>query len=310
MGKGINFENDNGELIPEDDYEYEKKLAEEEREKQRREEERRAKLEAERLKREKLARQERDRRIAQDKIDLMKMKAGIATEEEEIKEVHEEVRELHGWEKVQNIWYHDKVWIILGTFLAAVVIFITVDTLTRVKPDLEILLICDNDLQYSPTKDLLEEEFAEFVPDLNDDGQVKVSIIACAMNEDKYNTMYQTNSQKFFANIQQGKIIMVLTDSKTDPDFQALMVDSLPEEFPDNPHVDEYGLALDFNYLPGKLSTDVVNVDNIDDVHLCLRRPINTLDDSLEEMQENYDKALELFKAITDGLTAKDSMLS
>lgn len=310
MGKGINFENDNGDLIPEDDYEYEKKLAEEEREKKRREDEQRAKLEAERLKREKQARQERDRRIAQDKIDLMKMKAGIATEEEEIKEVHEEVRELHGWEKVQNIWYHDKVWIILGTFLVAVVIFITVDTLTRVKPDLEILLICDNDLQYSPTKDLLEEEFAEFVPDLNDDGKVKVSIIACAMNEDKYNTMYQTNSQKFFANIQQGKIIMVLTDSKTDPDFQALMVDSLPEEFPDNPHVDEYGLALDFDYLPGKLSTDVVNVDNIDDVHLCLRRPINTLDDSLEEMQENYDKALELFKAITDGLTAKDSMLS
>lgn len=298
MGRnhGIDDLSENDELIPEDDFEYEKKLAEEEREKRAEEQDRFRRREEELKNREKEKQRERDKKIAQDKIELMKLKTGVIDESEEIKEEHTEERKLKGFEKIANIWYHDKIWICFGIFIAAVVIFLIVDTVTREKADITVMLIADNGL--SLHTDELSELMEKYTPDINGDGKVHVAVMNVPLNDRSTDTMYSTNSSKFFANLQQGQIIMVITDSDTDPEYQQLMADDLPEQFPDNPYVDEKGLSLNFGFLARELNYD----DMPNDIHLCLRRPVTTLDDSLEEMQENYDVNFEIFKAMADSL--------
>lgn len=299
MSKGINNETEDGRLLPDEDEEYERELAEQERKKREEMEQARLKIAEEKRRRQKLEREERDRRIAQDKLDLIKMKAGIAEGDEVIREVHEEKRELHGMEKVANFFYHEKWWIILAIFGMAVLIFMIVDAVNQVKPDLEILMICDNALGSDNSRELLEDKLEQYITDRNGDGEVSVQIINCALNDYKHDMIYNNNSQKFFANIQQGQIIMVLTDSNTDPDFQALMVSDLPEKLPDNEYIDEQGLSLNFGFLADELECEFLP----NDIHLCMRRPVSTLDGTIEEMQENFDEDFELFKLIAEGLT-------
>lgn len=298
MGKGIETNNENGSLVPEEDFEYEKQLAEEERRKREQAEERTRQREEELRRKRRAEREARDRRIAQDRLDLIKMKQGIADESETIEEVHTEHRELHGKEKLVNIWYHDKMWIILGTFLFVVVAFLVYDTVTRVQADLNVLLICDNALASEQSCELLAQRIERYTPDLNGDGQVDVTVISCPMNDQKYDQYYTNNSQKFFANLQQGRMIMVITDDNTDPDLQALMVDDLAEAIPGNRYIDERGLSLDMAFLARELKCENMPKG----VHLCLRRPVNTLDDKIEKMQANYDINLEVLKALAEDL--------
>ena len=298
MKKRIDNSTQNDNLIPSDDYEYEKELAKQETEKQRLAQQRLEEQQAE-LERKKCEEQRRrERQIAQDKLDLMKMKAGVADESEEIKEVHEEKRVLTGKEKISNFWYHEKMWICFAIFIVAVVGFMVFDTVTREKADITIIMICDNALSGDTTLELLEERIERYTPDLNGDGEIHVQIMDCALNEYSTDSYYTTNSQKFYANLQQGSIIMVLTDSNTDPDHQALMVDGLEEVLPDNPYIDEYGLSLNMQFLADEIQCE--NMPN--DIHLCLRRPVSTLDDSLEDMQENYDINLEIFIDLANAL--------
>ncbi|MBQ1536945.1 MAG: hypothetical protein IIZ73_01340 [Ruminococcus sp.] len=303
MSKGINTEVENGELLPDDDLEFEREYAEQQRKRQQEIIENRRRIAEEKRKREKQEREERDRRIAQDKLDLVKMKAGIADEQETIKEEHEEERVLSFGEKAANFWYHEKMWIILALFAAAVVTFMIIDAVRREKPDLEILLICDNALALDDQRVLLEDKLEQYVPDRNGDGKVCVSILNCALNENKIDIQYNNNSQKFYANLQQGSIIMVITDSNTDPDLQALMVNDLPDRFPDNKYVDEDGLSLNFGFLADELQCEKLP----NDIHLCMRRPVSTLDGSIEDMQKNFDEDLEVFAAIAEGLAEQAS---
>ncbi len=301
MAKGIETGDENGQLVPEDDYEYEKRLADEERRKREETEEQQRQREEEAIRRARDAEKARERRIAQERLELIKMKQGIADEEETIKEEHEVYEELHGLKKLENIWYHDKMWIIIGTFVLMVVGFITYDTVTKVNPDLELLLICDNQLQQNQSCELLARRIEKYTPDLNDDGKIKVTVISCAVNPDKYDQFYTINSQKFYANLQQGRIIMVITDSALDPDLNELFTTELPQKIEGNRYIDEQGLHLDFGFLAEELNCAAMP----NDVYIRMRNPIKTLSDSQKKMQSNYDTALEIMTAMANDLQAQ-----
>lgn len=301
MAKGLETGKGNDNFIPDDDYEYEKQAADEERKKREAAEQKKQEEKEARIRKQREAQKERERQLAKDKLDLMKMKAGIADEDEQIKEEHTEARELHGWEKVANIWYHDKLWIILGACLIGVIVFIIIDTVNKVRPDLEILFVCDNVVQDDETLNLLADMIAEYTPDLNGDGKVKVSIISCPLNPNKYDMLYTANSQKFYANIQLAKMIMVITDSNTDEVVQSAMSSDLPDRLPDNPYIDEKGLSLNFGFLADELNCP----DMPNDMHLCLRTPVDSLNDSAEKMQEYYDQDLEILAAFANALSER-----
>lgn len=88
-----------------DDAEYERTLAHQRREAEERERQLLEQAEAERRERERQEEKERERRLAQERIELMKLKSGVIDESESsIKEEHDQIRELHGFEKVQNFF--------------------------------------------------------------------------------------------------------------------------------------------------------------------------------------------------------------
>lgn len=290
---------DNENIIPEDDYEYEKKLAEQEQLKKKTQEE--AYLEAQEKQRraEREEREERDRRIAQEKVELMKLKNGVIDESDTIKEEHDEIRKLHGWEKVSNFWYHNKVWILFTAFIASVVIFIVYDTVTREKPDLTVMMIANNGL--SLRQDELEEFFEKYTDDLNGDGKVHVSVLIMPLDSNSTSVDQQSYQSKFLAQLQSCESIMVITDSNTNPDFLEIMKSDLSKDFPGNPYIDEYGLSLNFGFLAEEFKFEYMP----NDVHLSMRIPINTVSDSLEDMEKSYDVSFKVFSRIVEDLTKR-----
>ena len=258
-------------------------------------------IEAERRERERQEEKERERRLAQERIELMKLKSGVIDESESsIKEEHDQIRELHGFEKVQNFFYHNKVWIIFTIFIIAVAAFIFIDAARREKADLTVLMIANNGLE--TRQEELEEFFEKYTDDLDGNGYVHVEVIMIPLNSHSDDYQQQNvNSTKFLAQLQGGESILVITDSNTDEEFKSIMTPELPKEFPNNKYVDDMGMSWNMEIMAKELNFE--NMPN--DIHLSMRTPVKTLGDSKETMQENYDKAFKVFKRIVDDMTEK-----
>ncbi|MBR6873520.1 MAG: hypothetical protein IKN17_08465 [Ruminococcus sp.] len=287
-------------LIPDEDYEYEKSLAEEVRARQQALEEARRRAEEEQTAYEKEQQKKRDKRLAQERIELMKLKSGVIDESETFKEEHEAPRELHGKEKIANFWYHNKIWILFAAFIIVVVTFIVVDELTRVRADMNVLMIANNGLAYR--QDEMEAFFAKYCDDLNGDGQVKVTVMMMPLDPDSKDYQTQQGYQaKFMSQIQLPDDILVVCDSNTEPDFLGMFKSDLSKDFPGNKYIDQYGLSLNFKFLAEELKYENMPYD----VHLSMRTPIETLGDSVETMQEYYDQAFVVFERIVNDLTKR-----
>ncbi|MBR1765169.1 MAG: hypothetical protein IJ746_07215 [Ruminococcus sp.] len=288
-------------LIPDEDYEYEKRLADEERE--RREALERAELEAEEERKayEKEQQKKRDRQLAADRLELMKLKTGVIEESETIHEVHEEARVLSPKEKIANFLYHYKLPIIFTVFIAAVIIFIVVDTLRRTNPDMTIMMIADNGLAFR--KDELESFFEKYCDDLNGDGKVKVEVMILPINENSKDYQSQNSyNTKYMAEIQEGDIILIISDTNTDPYYTQTLANDIGTLFPDKEeYFDELGFKLDFSFLADELKYEEMP----NDIHLGMRAPVKTLGDSKEDMQKNFDEALVLVERMVDDLTER-----
>ena len=284
-----------------DDAEYERTLAQQRREAEERERQVLEQAEAERRERERQEEKERERRLAQERIELMKLKSGVIDESESsIKEEHDQIRELHGFEKVQNFFYHNKVWIIFTIFIIAVAAFIFIDAARREKADLTVLMIANNGLE--TRQEELENFFEKYTDDLDGNGYVHVEVIMIPLNSHSDDYQQQNvNSTKFLAQLQGGESILVITDSNTDEEFKSIMTPELPKEFPNNKYVDDMGMSWNMEVMAKELNFE--NMPN--DIHLSMRTPVKTLGDSKETMQENYDKAFKVFKRIVDDMTEK-----
>jgi len=295
----IDIDKDN-ELLQDEDAEYEKKLADLERERQRAVEEAEQKAREQREEQERADRKRREKQNALDRIELMKLKNGVIEESETIKEEHEEKRVLKGKEKLANFWYHNKFMILFFGFILAVVAYITISEILRVRPDLTIMMIADNGLQYRQEE--LETFFEKYVDDLNDDGEVKVSVMIIPLNNNNLNDqVQQANQTKFMAQIQIPDIIMVLTDSNIEERLKEVFKHDLSKDFPDNKYIDEMGLSLNFGFLAQDLKYENMPYD----IHLSLREPTETYRDKKEVMDKTYDTAFVVFKRIVEDLTKR-----
>lgn len=286
-------------LVPDEDYEYEKSRAELERQRQQALEEAEQKAAEEAAAKEREEQRERDRQIAADRLELMKLKSGVIEESETIYEEHEEAPEMTKKQKLANFWYHYKIPVIFAVFLIAVVGFIVYDEVTRVRPDMTIMMIANNGLAYREQE--MEEFFEKYVDDLNGDGKVNVLVMEVPLDSASNTQMQLGNRNKVVAQMQTGENIMVITDSNTDTMFLNMMKRDLDKDFPGNEYIDIDGLSLNFKFLAEELKFE--NMPN--DVHLAMRIPIKTLSDSKEKMQENYDEAFVVFKRIVEDLTAR-----
>lgn len=300
----IDIDKDN-DLLTDDDAEYEKGLADIERERQRAVEEAEKKALEEREEQERIDRKRREQQNARDRIELMKLKSGVIEESETIKEEHAEKRVLTRKEKISNFWYHNKFMILFFGFIFAVIAYITISELLRVRPDITVMMIADNGLQYRQEE--LENFFEKYVDDLNDDGKVKVSVMIIPLNNNNLNDQgQQANQTKFMAQIQIPDNIMVLTDSNIEKGLVEIFKKDLSKDFPGNKYIDEMGLSLNFGFLAQDLKFENMPYD----IHLSLREPTETFRDKKEVMDENYRTAFVIFKRITEDLTKRAEELN
>ncbi|MBR1393615.1 MAG: hypothetical protein IJ561_07245 [Ruminococcus sp.] len=286
-------------LVPDEDYEFEKSRAELERQRQQALEDAEQRAAEEAAAKEREEQRERDRQIAADRLELMKLKSGVIEESETIHEEHEEAPEMTKKQKLANFWYHYKIPVIFAVFLIAVVGFIVYDEVSRVRPDMTIMMIANNGLAYREQE--MEEFFEKYVDDLNGDGKVNVLVMEVPLDSASNSQMQLGNQNKVVAQMQTGENIMVITDSNTDTMFLNMMKRDLDKDFPGNEYIDIDGLSLNFKFLAEELKFE--NMPN--DIHLAMRIPIKTLSDSKEKMQENYDEAFVVFKRIVEDLTAR-----
>lgn len=286
-------------LIPEEDFDYEQKRFESEKNA-------RERYEKERLDYEERMVQERknyEKQLENEKVELVKLKTGVIDESDIIKEEVSEPIKLSKKEWLKNFWWHNKIIIIVVILAAAVVSYITYDTLSRVKPDLKIIMTVNNGL-VNRTEEI-ENYFERFCTDLNGDGEVKVQVLSAPLTDDTDDyVQIQQYQEVYLANMQTGEVIFILTDDKTDTDIYSEnesdnLLSDLSSEFKDNEFVNNKGLALKGDYIEDVFKYHTNYPQNI---YLGMRKPTKTLKDSKEDMQKNYDEAFKIFKSMSEDI--------
>jgi len=291
-------------LIPDEDDEFEKEHADLERQRRKALEEAKERAERKRAEQEKEERRQRDKQIAADRIELMKLRNGVIEESETIHEEHEEVRQMTFKEKVANFWYHYKIPVIFAVFILAVIGYILHDEFTRVRPDYTVLMISNNGLQFRQQE--MDDFFSKYADDKNGDGKVYVQVMMIPLDYNPRDPTQSGNQSKIMAQIQEGENTLVICDSNTEQVFINMLKHDLNELYPGNKYFAEYGFRLNFQFLAEELKYE--NMPN--DVVLGMRIPTKTLGDSLETMQENFDEQFVIFDKIVKDLTKRAEELN
>lgn len=241
------------------------------------------------------------KKIQQDRIELIRMKQGVIQESDRIYEEKEEKPKLSVWKKITNFFYHSKWWLGIAAFLAAVFVYLIVDYVTKVRPDLIIMVLTDNSDVQSRSREL-EAYFTQFVDDENGDGKKKVDMYCIPVTDNIGQMDYYTgDATTLSVQFQLADAIMVLTDTKAN---EYILSDEtladLEHLYPDDEHIRGKGYYLRYT----DFATKIGYMDKVDrDLSIGLRKPTKTYD-SIEEMQENYEiavKVLERIMADLDG---------
>ena len=307
-----NKDNDKAKQILDDaDYEYEKHIYEEEKKRQNEIDEKKRSAEAERKKRIEQARKEHDRQLAKERIELMKLKSGDAvqeaTEPEDAEDNAEQAEESESVEvkssfkkKADNFFYQNKWWLGLAAVVIIVGGFLLYGFFTKKEPDLTVIVIADNGLESKQEK--LREFFEEYTEDVDGNGYVYVSVISIPLGKKDDTSVEQTEFRsQFLTLLHSTEDMLVITDSDTDEYYMEIMDHDLRSKFPGNKYIDENGFSMNMKLIADRLEFDEMP----NDVHLSIRQPVKTVEDSLETAKKNYEKSFACMKRMVDDLTEK-----
>lgn len=266
----------------------------------------RQKLEAEKeeeLKAQEKEREEYGKTLAEEKVELLKLKQGVISESDKLDLKPDEKKHYTPWQKFKNFIYHNKWWLGISTFFVLIAAFLVYDTLTTTKPDIKFMLLCNDTELYYRIEDI-GKYFDQFTDDYNDDDKncADILYIPISENEDTNSMgLYESSLTKLSAEFQMGETMLVIADKNS---AELIMPEetlvNLEELYPDNPNVKEYGFYLkdtDFAELIGYTDGNIP-----DDIYIGIRKVTQTLT-SEKEMQEHYDQAIETLDKIIKELS-------
>lgn len=260
-----------------------------------------AEIERKHAQREKEKREAYEKKLQDEKIELMRMKQGLIEESETIHEEKEEEIQLTFWKKIGNFFYHNKWWLGLAVFFVALGSYLTYDLLTKPRPDMVILMLCDNATVGNSA--YLESYFTDFGEDSNKNGKTEVAVYYIPYSDDEYTNYQNGVTTKLTNYLNSDDAVMVIGNEKTVTDL-LIPDDSLVDlstMFPDNPKVDKY-----FFYLKDTDFAEKIGVPKnciTDDMFFALRKPQDLRNASAKEIQKTYDKDIETFKRIINDLS-------
>lgn len=255
---------------------------------------RQSELEAARAERE---RKERDRyaeKLRQEKLELLKLKQGVISEEDIPSEVRAE-RHYTVWERVSNFFYHNKMYIIIGTAIFLIMAFLVYDLVTRVKPDVTVMIIAkDDSFQfYTENIELVLERYCE---DYNGDGKVDVRVFyAPAVMGESQTDLYtrQADQTKLVAEFQSGDTVIIIADMEACEEIGATegVFSDLSEVFLDDENVTELGYMLSGTNLAEDMEYSALS----EELFAAFREPHGGIGMSEEKFRTNYEHAVELW---------------
>ena len=273
------------------------------------ERERREELEQEARAAEQRAEREREqrdayaRKLAQDRLELMKLKAGVISEEEIPKE--EKVEKVYtAREKISNFFYHNKITLIFSAFLVALAVFLIYDLASKVEPDVSLIIIAKDDEFYALTENV-RTALEPYCSDYNGDGKVSIRVSylpAVSNSEEKTGVeLYysQADQTKLVAEFQAGDTIMVIADRYTceQMDMTSGVFADIRELYPDTQGVDELGYMLSAT----SFSEDIKYSAMADDLFMSFRKPTAGFGINEEKFKQNYANALDLWNNYLTG---------
>ena len=261
---------------------------------------RQSELEAARAERE---RKERDRyaeKLRQEKLELLKLKQGVISEEDIPAEVKTE-RHYTVWERIGNFFYHNKVYVIVGTAIFLIMAFLVYDIVTRVTPDVSVMIIAKDDgfQFYDENVELLLERYCE---DYNGDGIVDVRVFyAPAVMGDSTSDLYtrQSDQTKLVAEFQSGDTVIIIADEESCEAIGAMdgVFADLSKDFPDDENVSGLGYMLDGTSFAEDIEYSALS----EGLFAAFREPHGGIGMNEEKFRKNYEHAVELWKNYITG---------
>ena len=273
-------------------------------EKQRREElEAETEREKERAEKERLERERYEKKLERDRIELMKLKQGIISDED-IPHEAEPVKEYTAWEKIGNFFYHNKMPLIVGAVIVLLAVFLIRDVVTNKKPDVSIMIMAsDSELDFR-TGDI-EKLLEPYCEDFNGDGEVyvRVSYLPAVYSDDNLDAYFNQSAQtKLMAEFQSGDSIIVIADADT---CHTVGIDTVSENgnpvdpilvdmrtiYPDDENCIELGYMLSGT----SFAEDIKYTAMSDSLFIGFRLPREALGVNMEKFTANYNNALKLW---------------
>ena len=273
-------------------------------EKQHREElEAEAEREKERAEKERLERERYEKKLGRDRIELMKLKQGIISDED-IPHEAEPVKEYTAWEKIGNFFYHNKMPLIVGALIVLLAVFLIRDVVTNKKPDVSIMIMAsDSELDFR-TGDI-EKLLEPYCEDFNGDGEVyvRVSYLPAVYSDDNLDAYFNQSAQtKLMAEFQSGDSIIVIADADT---CHTVGIDTVSENgnpvdpilvdmrtiYPDDENCIELGYMLSGT----DFAEDIKYTAMSDSLFIGFRLPREALGVNMEKFTANYNNALKLW---------------
>lgn len=263
-------------------------------------EEQQRQLEKQAQEREKKKREAYERRILQEKKELLRMKQEQTEESEIIDTKPEEEVKLSSWKKITNFFYHNKWWLGLAVFFVCAGAFLIYDLVSREKPDLTVMIVAENDI--IGNSEGLKNYLEGFAEDSNGDGKVNVAIHYIPYSDNYRNNYANGIDTKLTVEFQSADAMIVIGNSKLYNIMRADQVFvNLEELMPDNKHTDSIAFKLKDTSFAEKISVTEEAVT--DDLFICLRIPQSLMYTDEEEMQEAYDRDFPIFNKIIEDLS-------
>lgn len=288
-------------LVREDDEEFEREAAERYR----------AEIEAdeEAIRNAEKRREEQKRayeqKLRQEKIAMIRAKQGIEEDDEQTEEPDEEqepAAPMSFWKKVENFWYHYKWATIISVIVIAFGGYMIYDLITKVNPDIMIIVTADNGLSYRAES--VEALFEKYAEDLNGDGVVNVEVAFVPMNPDGGSDQYtQSNATKLYSNLSSARCVLYLTDDDSSFAFEQVLFDDLTGKI-DSQYVTAEGVSLSSAMIREGFNWAQMPEDMV----LRIRTPIQTLASSTQEMQDRHDEAMRLIEKLVAAMDEYDSL--
>lgn len=237
-------------------------------------------------------------KLQQERLELLKLKQGVISEDDLPKEEKEE-KHYTVAEKIGNFFYHNKMYIIFISLFAALAIFLIYDLLSTVDPDVSVMIIAvDSEFEYNAKN--MEQVFERYCKDYNGDGKVFVRVTYLPVNNEDISYYNQANSTKLVAEFQGVDSIAVIGDYEVCEimDITEDVFADLSGIFPGDESVSELGYMLNGT----SFAEDIGYEKLADDLFIAFRAPKTGFGINEEKFRQNYENAVEMWSNYINGI--------